>query len=70
MNASDNLLARLPDAQIWFVSQAVLKWEDEDLAESIAAIQEGLDDFEAGRFQSFEDFAREKRERFDGTIAS
>lgn len=45
--------------------QVVLTWEEEDLVESIAAIQEGLDDFEAGRFQSFEDFARAKRKMFD-----
>jgi predicted transcriptional regulator len=32
--------------------EVVLTWDEEDLAESIAAIQEGLDDFEAGRFQS------------------
>ncbi len=38
--------------------QVVLTWEEEDLAESIAAIQEGLDDFEAGQFQSFENFVR------------
>ncbi len=38
--------------------QVVLTWEEEDLAESIVAIQEGLDDFEAGQFQSFENFVR------------
>jgi len=50
--------------------QVVLTWEEEDLAESIAAIQEGLDDFEAGRFQSLEDFSRAKRKMFDVTIGS
>jgi predicted transcriptional regulator len=29
-----------------------LSWEEEDLETSIAAIQAGLDDFEAGRLQS------------------
>ncbi len=38
--------------------QVVLTWEEEDLAESIAAIQEGLDDFEVGRFQSFENMVK------------
>jgi predicted transcriptional regulator len=50
--------------------EVVLTWEEEDLAESIAAIQEGLDDFEAGRFQSLEDFAQAKRKMFDVTIGS
>lgn len=50
--------------------QVALTWEEEDLAESIAAIQEGLDDFEAGRFQSFEAFAQAKRKMFDVMIES
>jgi hypothetical protein len=31
-----------------------------DLRESIAGIQRGLDDFEAGRSQSFESFVKEQ----------
>jgi predicted transcriptional regulator len=50
--------------------EVALTWEEEDLVESIAAIQEGLDDFEAGRFQSFESFAQAKRKMFDVTIES
>lgn len=39
---------------------SVLAWEEEDLTEAIQGIQQGLDDFEAGRFRSFQDFAEEK----------
>jgi len=34
-----------------------LEWEKQDLEEAIEGIQEGLKDFEAGRFRSFQDFA-------------
>lgn len=36
-------------------------WEEQDLEAAIQEIQKGLDDFEFGRFRSFEDFAEEKR---------
>jgi predicted transcriptional regulator len=42
--------------------QVALEWQDEDLAESIAAIQSGINDFETGKFQSFEEFSHEKRQ--------
>ncbi|MGK7929365.1 MAG: hypothetical protein AB4290_29685 [Spirulina sp.] len=38
----------------------VLEWEAWDLEDAIAGIQRGLDDFEAGRFRSFEEFVREQ----------
>jgi predicted transcriptional regulator len=34
-----------------------LAWEIQDSEEAIEGIQQGLDDFEAGRFRSFDDFA-------------
>jgi predicted transcriptional regulator len=39
----------------------VLAWEEQDFEEAVQGIQQGLDDFEAGRFRSFDDFAAEKR---------
>jgi predicted transcriptional regulator len=44
---------------------SVLEWEKEDSELAIQEIQEGLDDFEAGRFQSFEDFAEERRRKYN-----
>jgi predicted transcriptional regulator len=44
--------------------QIALEWAEDDLEGAIAAIQVGLDDFEAGRFQSFAAFAAEKRAMF------
>jgi len=38
-------------------------WDDDDARETLAAIQEGLADIEAGRTQPFEDFDREFRTR-------
>ncbi|MDZ4873190.1 MAG: hypothetical protein CLLPBCKN_002586 [Chroococcidiopsis cubana SAG 39.79] len=35
----------------------ILKWELQDSEEAIAGIQRGLDDFEAGRSRSFQEFA-------------
>ncbi|MEB3336392.1 MAG: hypothetical protein VKJ46_02950, partial [Leptolyngbyaceae bacterium] len=39
----------------------VLVWEVQDSEEAIKGIQQGLDDFEAGRFRSFEDCAQDTR---------
>ena len=39
----------------------VLEWEAEEEQNAIAGIQRGLDDFEAGRFRSFDEFADEQR---------
>jgi predicted transcriptional regulator len=43
----------------------VLKWEGQDSEEAIKGIQKGLDDFEAGRFRSFQDFAEEQRHTYN-----
>lgn len=39
----------------------VLASEAQELQESIEGIQRGLNDFEAGRYRSFREFAEEKR---------
>jgi len=44
---------------------SVLAWEKQDSEAAIQEIQQGLEDFEAGRFRSFEDFAEEKRRKYD-----
>ena len=41
----------------------VLANEAQELQESIKGIQRGLDDFEAGRYRSFREFAEEKRRK-------
>jgi len=41
----------------------VLEWEAQDSEEAIEGIQRGLDDFEAGNFRSFQDFAAEQRRK-------
>jgi predicted transcriptional regulator len=43
----------------------VLAWEEQDLQEAIQGIQQGLDDFEAGRFRSFRDFAQEQHHKYN-----
>jgi len=40
-----------------------LEWEKQDLEEAIEGIQEGLKDFEAGRFRSFQNFAEEQQRK-------
>jgi predicted transcriptional regulator len=40
-----------------------LEWESQDAEEAVAGIQEGLEDFEAGRFRSFQAFAQEQRDK-------
>lgn len=42
----------------------VLKWEAQDSAEAMQGIQNGLDDFGAGQFCSFDDFATEQRQKY------
>ncbi len=42
---------------------SVLEWEEQDSEEAIKGIQQGLDDFEAGRCRSFQDFADEQRHK-------
>lgn len=43
----------------------VLEWEMQDSEEAVRGIQQGLDDFEAGRFRSFQDFAKEQRNKYN-----
>jgi predicted transcriptional regulator len=43
----------------------VLEWEAQDSEEGIERIQRGLDDFEAGRFRSFHEFAEEQRCKYN-----
>lgn len=43
----------------------VLEWEEQDSEETIKGIQQGLDDFEAGQFRSFQDFAEEQRSKYN-----
>ena len=42
-----------------------LEWEVQDSQEAIKGIQLGLDDFEAGRFRSFDEFAEEQRRKYN-----
>ena len=44
---------------------SVLEWEGQDAEEATKGIQQGLDDFEAGRFRSFQDFAEEQRHKYN-----
>ena len=43
----------------------ILEWELQDSEEAIAGIQRGLDDFEVGRFRSFQEFAMEQRHKYN-----
>jgi predicted transcriptional regulator len=43
----------------------VLQWEEQDSEEAIKGIQRGLDDFEAGRFRSFQDFTEEQHHKYN-----
>ncbi|MEH2328424.1 hypothetical protein [Nostoc sp.] len=45
--------------------EAVLDWEVQDSEAAIKSIQQGLEDFEAGRFRSFDDFADEQRRKYN-----
>jgi len=47
---------------------SVLEWEKQDLEEAIKVIQQGLDDFEAGQFRSFQNFAEEQRSKYSESI--
>ena len=42
-----------------------LEWEVQDSQEAIKGIQQGLDDFEAGRFRSFDEFAEEQPRKYN-----
>jgi predicted transcriptional regulator len=42
----------------------LLTSEEQDFQEAIQGIKQGLDDFEAGRFRSFDEFSAEKRRQY------
>ncbi|WP_309745053.1 MULTISPECIES: hypothetical protein [unclassified Chamaesiphon] len=42
---------------------SVLEWETQDSAEAIVGIQQGLDEFDAGKFRSFDEYATEQRQK-------
>ena len=42
---------------------SVLEWERADSAAAIAGIQQGLDDFNAGKLRSFDEYAAEQRQK-------
>lgn len=46
----------------------ILEWEIQDSEEAIKGIQSGLDDFEAGRFRSFEEFAKEQSHKYNLSV--
>ena len=48
----------------------ILEWELQDSEEAVAGIQRGLDDFEAGRSRSFQEFAEEQRHKYNLPIDS
>ncbi|MEH2235551.1 hypothetical protein [Nostoc sp.] len=48
----------------------ILDWELQDLEEAVAGIQRGLDDFEAGRSRSLEEFAKDQRRKYDLSVDS
>lgn len=48
----------------------ILEWELQDSEEAIAGIQRGLDDFEAGRSRSFQEFAEEQRRKYNLPVDS
>ncbi len=44
---------------------SLLEWEVKDSEDAIKGIQQGLDDFEADRFRSFDEFAEEQRRKYN-----
>ena len=42
-----------------------LTWETVDSEEAVKGIQQGLDDFKAGKYRSFKDFAEEQRQKLN-----
>lgn len=43
----------------------LLEWEQQDTEEAVARIQQGLNDFTAGRSRPFQHFAQEQRCKYD-----
>ena len=50
--------------------ESILEWELEDSEEAIKGIQQGLEDFEAGRFRSFDEFVEEQRRKYNLSVDS
>ncbi|BCL36021.1 hypothetical protein [Nostoc sp. MS1] len=50
--------------------EGILEWELQDSQEAIEGIQRGLEDFEAGRYRSFDEFAEEQRRKYNLPIDS
>ncbi|BAY35288.1 hypothetical protein NIES2107_72000 (plasmid) [Nostoc carneum NIES-2107] len=48
----------------------MLEWELQDLEAATVGIQRGLDDFEAGRSRSFQEFAAEQRHKYNLPVDS
>ncbi|MBN4005813.1 hypothetical protein [Nostoc sp. LPT] len=44
---------------------SILEWEVQESEEAIKGIEQGLDDFEAGRFRSFHKFAQQQRRKYN-----
>lgn len=44
---------------------SILEWEAQDFEQASVGIQRGLDDFEAGKFRSFHEFAQEQRRKYN-----
>ena len=42
-----------------------LEWDAQDRAEAIEGVQRGLEDFQAGRYRSFNEFAAEQRRKYN-----
>jgi predicted transcriptional regulator len=43
---------------------SILEWEVEDSEEAIKGIQQGLNDFETGKFRAFDEYADEQRRKY------
>ena len=46
----------------------ILEGELQDTEEAVKGIQKGLNDFEAGRFRSFDEFAEEQRKKYNLSV--
>jgi predicted transcriptional regulator len=46
----------------------ILEMELQDTEEAVKGIQKGLNDFEAGRFRSFDEFADEQRKKYNLSV--
>ncbi|MEB3280260.1 MAG: hypothetical protein VKK42_15205 [Lyngbya sp.] len=46
----------------------ILEGELQDTEEAVKGIQKGLNDFQAGRFRSFDEFADEQRKKYNLSV--